>query len=124
MGKRGFGRVSIKLPVDLYWGGEMHEGVVTNLSGNGMYIKSEICPAGGSDIGVVLIVGDEVFNILGKVKRTENSNGSGGGMGVELLCPSLDYRKFVCIVQDYAHNEPCLKPRLKVYALASEKVAS
>ena len=120
MGKRGFGRVSTKLPVDFYWGGELHEGAVTNLSGNGMYIESEICLASGSKIVVGLIVGDEVYNISGKVKRTENSNGSSGGMGVELICPSVNYRKFVCIVQDYEYK----RPSLKMHKLVSEKVAS
>lgn len=120
MGKRGFGRVSTNLLVDFYWGGELREGAVTNLSANGMFIKSEICLDSGSDIEVVLIVGDEVFKISGKVKRTENTGGAGGGMGVELLCPSISYRKFVCTVQDYAHNGPCLK----IHNRVREKIAS
>ena len=124
MGKRGFWRTSTNLPVDFYCGGELQEGTVKNLSGNGMYIESEICLDSGSDIEVVLIVGDEVFNISGKVKRTENSNGSSGGMGIELLCPSINYRKFGCIVQDYDYNGPCLKPCVKRYKRVSEKVAS
>jgi hypothetical protein len=120
MGKRGFGRVSTKLPVDFYWSGELHEGAVTNLSGNGMYIESEICLASGSKIVVGLIVGDEVFKVSGTVKRMENSNGSSGGMGVELICPSVNYRKFVCIVQDYEYK----KPSLKIHQQIHEKVVS
>jgi len=124
MGKRGFERVSTNLSVDFYWGGELHEGAVTNLSANGMYIKSEICLDSGSDIEVVLIVGDEVFKISGKVKRTVGANGTSGGIGVELLAPSVNYRKFVCIVQDYAHNGPCLKPCLNIHNRVREKIAS
>ena len=124
MGKRGLNRVSANLPVDFYWGSHLYEGAVTNISGKGMYIESEICPASGSDIEVALIVGDEVFNISGKVKRTDNSNGSSGGIGVELLTPSMSYRKFVCIVQDYEYNCPRVKPGVKVYKYVSEKVAS
>ncbi|GBE03495.1 PilZ domain protein [bacterium BMS3Abin09] len=123
MGKRGIGRVSTNLPVGFYWGSDLHEGVVTNLSGKGMFIESEICPASGSDIEVALIVGDEAFNISGKVKRTENSNGSSSGIGVELLCPSVNYRKFVCIVYDYEYNVPCLKPRSRAKRI-KVKVAS
>jgi hypothetical protein len=124
MGKRRFGRTSTNLPVDVYWGGELQKGVVTNLSGNGMYIESGICFASGSDIEVVLIVRDEVYNISGKVKRTENSNGSSGGMGVEFLCPSINHRQFGCIVQNYAYKGPCLMPCVKRSKRVSEKVAS
>ena len=124
MGKRGFWRVSTNLSVDFYWGGALHEGVAKNLSGSGMYIESEKCPASGSNIEIGLIVGDEVFKLFGKVKRTGNANGSGGGMGVELLDPSLNYRRFVCIVQDYAYNGQRLKPCVKMYKRVSEKVAS
>ncbi len=120
MGKRGFGRVSTNLLVDFYWGGELREGAVTNLSANGMFIKSEICLDSGSDIEVVLIVGDEVFKISGKVKRTIGTNGTSGGIGVELLAPSINYRKFICIVRDYANNWPTIQTSKRV----REKVRS
>ena len=100
MGKRAFERVQEKLQIDFSWGGYLHEGVVKNLSGSGMYIESEICPASGSNIEIVLIVGDESFKLLGKVKRTENVNRSVLGMGVELSVPSQGYCEFVSIVQD------------------------
>jgi hypothetical protein len=50
----------------------------------------------------------------------ENSNGSSGGMGVELICPSVNYRKFVCIVQDYEYK----KPSFKIHQQIHEKVVS
>ena len=124
MEKREFWRVSTNFPVDFRWGSHIHEGVVTNFSGNGMYIESEMCLASGSKIVVGLIVGDEVFNVSGKVKRTENSNGSSGGMGVEFLCPSINHRQFGCIVQNYAYKGPCLMPCVKRSKRVSEKVAS
>ena len=120
MGKRGFWRVSTNLSVDFYWGGALHEGVVKNLSGSGMYIESEMCPPRGSDIEVALIVGDEVFKISGKVKRAIGANGTRGGIGVELLDPSLNYRRFVCTVQDYAYNLPSFKTPKRI----REQVAS
>lgn len=119
MGKRGFNRVSEKLPVDYYWDGELYEGVVTNLSGNGMYIEAGTCPGKGSNIEIVLIVGDEAFKLFAMVRRTERADGSGGGMGVELLDPSLHYRRFICIVHDYLYNRPSAKAPGRV----REKVA-
>ena len=124
MGKRGFWRVSTNLPVDFFWDNYLHEGAVKNLSGSGMYIESDICPPRESDIGVVFIVGDEVFRLTGKVTRTVGANGTSGGIGVELLTPAIDYRKFVCTVQDYEHNGPSVKLRLEVPKRIDVKVAS
>lgn len=108
MGKRTFKRASLNLPLDYYWSGELREGVVKNLSGNGMYIEAETLPEKGSNIEIILIVGDETFKIAAKVNRTKNADGP-GAMGVELLEPSLDYRRFVCIIHDYAYSHPSSK---------------
>ena len=124
MEKREFWRVSTNFPVDFRWGSHIHEGVVTNFSGNGMYIESGIRSASGLDLEVVLIAGDEVFKLSGKVKRTENTSGSGTGMGIELLCPPLSYRNFVCTVKANVYKELCESPSLEVSKRICEKVAS
>lgn len=121
MGNRVFNRVAPNLPVDCYWDGDLHEGIVRNLSGNGMYIEADTCPAGGANIKIALVLGDEIFRISGKVKRTKKRNGSNSGMGIELLDPSLDYRRFVCIVHDYIYNS---RPRTKENKHINERIMS
>ena len=101
MGKRAFERVQEKLQVDFYYDNEMREGIVTNLSRNGLHINSKMCPPFESDLDVVLILGDEVFKLSGKVKRLVNTNELNSSMGVELSVPSQSYCEFISTVQDY-----------------------
>jgi hypothetical protein len=99
--KRAFERMPEKVPVDFYFDNEIYEGTVTNLSRNGLHIDAEMCPPFESNLEVVLILGDEVFRLPGKVKRLVNRDGLSGSMGVELSVPSQSYCEFVSIVQDY-----------------------
>ena len=106
MGKRVFERVPGKMRIDFYYDNEMHEGTVTNISRNGLYIDAEICLPLESNLEVVLILGDEVFKLLGKVKRRVNTNELSGGMGVKLLAASEGYCEFVSVVQGYSYQKP------------------
>ena len=101
MGIRAFERVREKIRVDFYYNNEVYEGTVTDISHNGLHIDSEICPPFESDLEVVLILGDEVFRLPGKVKRVVNANEANSGMGVELSVPPQSYCKFISTVQDY-----------------------
>lgn len=105
MGERAFERVQEKIRVDFYYNNEMYEGTVTNLSRNGLQIDSEMCPPFESNLEVVLILGDEVFNLPGKVKRLINTNELNSSMGVELSVPSQGYCKFVSTVHYYSYRE-------------------
>ncbi len=104
MEKRAFKRVPEKVRIDFSYDNEMYEGTVRNFSKSGMYIVSEDCPPSESNIGVVLILGDEVFKSYGKVKRRVYGNELSGGMGVELLDPSSSYAEFVSTVIDYNYQ--------------------
>jgi len=55
----------------------------------------------GSSLEVVLIMGDEIFRLAGKVKHPVNIN----SMGVELSVPSRNYCEFVSTVQDYCYRK-------------------
>ena len=101
MEKRAFERVPEKVRVDFYYDNKMYEGTMTNLSRNGLHIDAEMCPPFESNLEVVLILGDEVFKLPGKVKRLVNTNELSSSMGVELSVPSQSYCEFVSTVQDY-----------------------
>lgn len=101
MEKRTFERLQEKVRVDFHYDNELYEGTVTNLSCNGLHIDAEMCPPVESNLEVVLILGDEVFKLPGKVKRLVTTNELRGSMGVELSVPSQSYAEFVLNVMDY-----------------------
>ena len=120
MEQRGVEKVSTNLPVDYYQGGEVHEGVVKNFSEEGMCINVRACPPTGSDVEVSLILGDEVFKLIGKVNRTLSTGKFSGIMSVELSEPSEGYCRLVSVARDYA----CYKPPSMMVRRTREKVAS
>ncbi len=120
MAQRDVEKVSTNLPVDYYQGGQVHEGVVKNFSEEGMCINVRVCPPTGSDIEVSLILGDEVFNLTGRVNRTLSTGKFSGIMSVDLAEPPESYCRLVSIVRDYA----CPKPPSRMVRRTREKVAS
>ena len=120
MGKRAFEQVSTNLPVDYSWGSELYEGIAKNLSNDSMCIDADVCPPFGSDIEVILILGDEVFKLPAKVKRTLSTKKLRGMMFIELSDPPENYRRFVSVVQDYAYHSPYSRTEQRV----RERVAS
>ena len=120
MEKRAVEKVSTNLPVDYSLGGELYEGVVKNLSEEGMCINVKTCPPSGSDIEVLLILGDEVFNLPAKVNRTLTTSKFSGIMYVDLAKPPENYCRFVSVVRDYAY----IKPYSRTVRRTREKVAS
>ena len=120
MAQRADEKVSTNLPVNYYQGGKVHEGVVKNFSEEGMCINVRACPPTGSDIEVSLVLGDEVFNLTGKVNRTLSTGKFSGIMSVDLAEPPESYCRFISVVRDYA----CLKPTFSMARRTREKVAS
>jgi hypothetical protein len=102
--QRSFERVPEKLPIDFSYKSQIYEGTLTNLSCTGLKINSETCPSLKSNIEVVLILGDEVFNLPAQVKRILHHNNLCCGIGVELTVTSQRYCDFVSTVQDYYKN--------------------
>ena len=102
MRNRVFERVLDKLRVDLYYDNQIYEGTVTNLSRSGLGIDAEICPPPGSHLEVVLVLGDESFQLPGKVRRRISTNELKSSMGVELSDTSESFCKFISVIQDYS----------------------
>jgi hypothetical protein len=120
MAQRGVEKVSTNLPIDYSLGGERHEGVVKNFSEEGMCINVRACPPSGTDIEVSLILGDEVFNLTGRVNRTLSTGKFSGIMSVDIAEPPESYCRFISVVRDYA----CPKPSSRMVRRTREKVAS
>ncbi len=101
MEKRSVERVSETIRVNFYYEKDTYEGTVTDLSYNGLCIDTYACPPCEADIEVVLIMGDEVFQLPGKIKRLANTNELNCCMGVEFSDSSEQYYRFVSTLMEY-----------------------
>ena len=91
---RVFERVNSTVKAELYFDNGVYEVTVRNLSRNGLYIDTDICPPCESNIVVVLTLDDNYLLLRGKVKRTVNINEL-SSIGVELFNPSQNYIKYI-----------------------------
>ena len=94
-----------KLQIDFRYNSEMHEGTVNDLSCNGLHIDAVVCPPFGSNIEVVLVLGDEVYKLAGKVIRSLCTEKSNCRIGVELLAHYENYCDFVAIVKEFFYRK-------------------
>ncbi len=91
-------RASQRIPVSLefHCNMEEHFGTVTNLSENGMYIRSQkIDFPLQSQFEISIPIKGNMFNIPVKISRMTKSNGYYDGMGVELLKRPRKYLKLI-----------------------------
>jgi hypothetical protein len=84
MEKRAYSRIPVSL--EFHSSKVEYFGTVTNLSENGMYIRSQkINFPFESQFEICIPIENNVFNIPVKIIRLTKSNGYYDGMGVELL---------------------------------------
>jgi hypothetical protein len=105
MKKREYERISSNMQVNYFYNNAMYTGTVTNLSKNGMYIKTEaslpfkskfeVLIPFKSKIDIIIPLEDEVMEVPVKVRRLVKEDGHYEGMGVELSNPSQDYLEFL-----------------------------
>lgn len=91
-------RANQRIPVSLEFHCNMEEyfGTVTNLSENGMYIRSQkINFPLQSQFEISIPIQDNMFNIPIKISRMTKSHGYYDGMGVELLKRPKQYLKLI-----------------------------
>ncbi len=90
MEKRYFKRIDTTLEfhsVDI-----KYFGTVTNISGNGMFIRSsKINFPLGLQFEITIPFNEEIFNVPITIKRLTKSNGYYDGMGVEILKLQKEY---------------------------------
>ena len=94
MEKRDFKRIPARIEfncnnIDYY-------GTITNLSANGMFIKSQkINFPLDSQLNVFIALQDDVLNLQVKIKRITKSNGYYDGLGVTLVNLPKKYLKLL-----------------------------
>ena len=95
MEKRTFERIRVNLEIGFCCCSKVHEGTITNLSENGMFICTRKYLASDSKFVIVMRAEDNLLKILVRVKRLTIRNSQYDGMGVELVNPNDDYLKYV-----------------------------
>jgi desulfoferrodoxin (superoxide reductase-like protein) len=97
MKKRAFERIPSDTQINFSFMDTIYEGVVTNVSNNGMYITTEKCLPRKSSFEILLPYKEEVLKLPAQVKRVIERHGFCDAMGVKLLNPPIPYLEFVGI---------------------------
>jgi len=95
MQNRAFERISADLQANFFCGNTMYSGTVTNLSENGMFVKTRMCFPFDSNLELLIPLKEEVLKVPIKVSRIEKTEDFYDGMGVEVLSPCQNYSEFV-----------------------------
>ncbi len=103
MKKRAHERISVNVQGSFFCDDKEYTGTIKNLSKNGIYIETEICPTLKSilrtfisaKINIAVPSSNGGLEVPVKVRRVAETNGYDMGMGVELLNPQENYLAFV-----------------------------
>ena len=101
MEKRAFERIPIHLNVRVLSGGSLHNGLMTNLSEQGMYVITGAHLSSGLNIEVFIPFNDDQLKVPIKIVRTKKTGYLFDGFAAELLNSSQDYMEFA-----HSHNAP------------------
>lgn len=92
--KRRFERITAELEVRFFFGNIFYSGVVTNLSENGMFIRTKISSSLEAVFSIIIHPEKKLLHVLAKVKRLQKTNGC-DGIGVEIINPSQYYLELI-----------------------------
>ncbi len=96
MERRAYQRTPTYLYARYFYGNLSYTGIITNLSENGMYIKTRKCLPVISKSKVLIPLIDDVLKVPVEIKRViRMDNGMCKGMGIELLDRSQNYLELV-----------------------------
>lgn len=96
MASRDCLRILIRINVKFYCCEKVYSGTVTNISGKGMFIRTnEMCFPDNREFDLTIPLEDEFAVIPVKINRIVNLEGGQYGLGVELLNPPLKYTEYV-----------------------------
>jgi hypothetical protein len=95
MERRGFKRIPANLHTRFFYGNLSYTGIVTNLSENGMYVKTKKGLPLEAKLEMFVPLIDEVLKIPVEIRRVVRKDDMCDGMGIELLELPLNYFKLV-----------------------------
>ncbi len=97
MERRAFERIHVELKVNFFYGNKFSSGTVTNISENGMCIKTETRLPCGSKVELFILSKEEVLSVPVRVNRLRivMIGNFYDILGVEILNPTKKYLEFV-----------------------------
>ncbi len=95
MEKRVFTRIPTNLQVEFFYGNELANGTITNLSEKGMFINTRMCFPVNSRFDILIPLKEKVLQLHVIVSNVMKENDFYNGMGIEVLYPRRKYSEFV-----------------------------
>jgi hypothetical protein len=93
--RRSSNRIPVNIDARFFWGNMFYSGTITNLSENGMLIKTNVDISCGESFIVLLSEEQDIPKLVARVKRIARENRISSSIGVEIISPSLEYAGFV-----------------------------
>jgi c-di-GMP-binding flagellar brake protein YcgR len=95
MNRRAFERIDTSLPVKYFCEESLLSGTVKNLSENGMFISTGNFLPCSDRLEIIVPLEDEISKFYARIRRIEKVDDLNYSMGIELIDPPDNYRKFV-----------------------------
>ena len=95
MEKRAFKRIPIHLYIRFFCGDSCHNGLVTNISENGMHFISGADLSSGLNIDISMPLKEESLKIPVRIIRSEKTGNLYDGFSAEISSPLPDYIGFI-----------------------------
>ena len=95
MEKRSFKRIPIHLYIRFFCGDSCHNGLVTNISENGIHFISGADLSSGLNIDISIPLKEESLKIPVRIIRSEKAGNLYDGFSAEISSPLQDYVEFV-----------------------------
>jgi hypothetical protein len=95
MDKRSVERLNAGIDARFNYGDMFYPGTILNLSEKGIFIKTGLCLPPGSMFVVMVREDHELLKMLARVKYGTKAGAGCEGMGVEILTPPTNYKKYL-----------------------------
>lgn len=95
MEKRNSERISASLPLRFPCCNSFYPGTISNLSGNGLFITTELSFPVGSEMELLLKLKDCIFKVPVKIVRVVDTDHKHRGMGVKILKVPEKYLEYL-----------------------------
>jgi hypothetical protein len=95
MNRRAFERIDTSFPVKYFCEDSLLSGTVKNLSENGMFISTGNFLPCSDHLEIIVPLEDEISKFCARIRRIEKVDDLNYSMGIELIDPPDNYRKFV-----------------------------
>lgn len=92
MGRRSSYRIPSRIGVKFFFGSTLCRGTITNISKEGMHIKTDVCLPSGSEVDLLIRLKEGSLCVPVKFSRVGSSFTAAGA---EVINPSREYLAFV-----------------------------